>query len=152
QLVGGAGHPHRSERPDVTRNPRDRWSLAGRLARRLVDPPRPLLERIVGAPPVVVEGRVLDRRVQALLARTHLDPDSELADIDAARRSLVRWAGVLLPRRTGVLAVDRVADGRAGDIPVRVYRRLGTTGDRPGIVHLHGGSWAIGRAACRDSG
>ena len=74
----------------MTRNPRDRWSLAGRLARRLVDPPRPLLERIVGAPPVVVEGRVLDRRVQALLARTHLDPDSELADIDAARRSLVR--------------------------------------------------------------
>lgn len=128
----------------MTRNPRDRWSLAGRLARRLVDPPRPLLERIVGAPPVVVEGRVLDRRVQALLARTHLDPDSELADIDAARRSLVRWAGVLLPRRTGVLAVDRVADGRAGDIPVRVYRRLGTTGDRPGIVHLHGGSWAKG--------
>lgn len=132
----------------TTTNPRDRWSLAGRLARRLVDPPRPLLDRLIGAPPVVVEGRVLDRRIQALLARAHLDPDAELADIAAARRSLVRWAGVLLPRRRGVLAVDRVATGRAGGragaIPVRVYRRLGITGDRPGIVHLHGGSWAKG--------
>jgi acetyl esterase/lipase len=128
----------------TTTNPRDRWSLAGRLVRRLVDPPGPLLERLVGGPPVVVEGRVLDRRVQALLARVQLDPDDELADIEAARRSLVRWAGVLLPRRSGVLAVDRVAEGRDGAVPVRVYRRLGTTGDRPGIVHLHGGSWAKG--------
>src|SRR5690606_37659493 len=123
---------------------RDHWPPAARLVRRLLRAPEGVVDRLAGGPPVVSEGRVLDRRAQAMLRSFSIDVEAELADVERARRLHVRYARLVMPRRSGVLVSDRVAEGRRGPIPVRVYRRLGIVDDRPGITYLHGGSWFKG--------
>lgn len=131
----------------------ERSSLATRLVRRLLALPDPLLDRLVGAPPVTLDGRVLDRRVQLML---HVGERLGLGEIDAdasaaeRRERLARSAAIGMPLRTNLHVTQRLVPGPAADIPVRVYRRFGLAEGSPAIVYLHGGGWATGDLDTHD--
>jgi acetyl esterase len=129
-------------------------SLANRVATRLLALPEPALEKLSGmaAEPVVRDGRVLNRRVQAMLAfgeRTGQDREAG-GSVEARRRDLKRLAPVGMPRRTKVRSVDRIIDGPEAPIPVRVYRRFGVSSPVPAIVYFHGGGWVTGDLDTHD--
>ena len=46
---------------------------------------------------------------------------------------------------------DRMTEGPAGDLPVRIYRPLGLAeGPAPALIYFHGGGWVIGSVASHD--
>ncbi len=131
----------------------ERRSLPFRVASRLLALPEPALSRIIGAPPVVLDGRVLNRSVQALLVATErlgLDLDADSATVEERRAGLRRSAALGMPVRTGVHVTERRIPGPASEIPVRIYRRFGTTDSVPAIVYLHGGGWVVGDLDTHD--
>jgi acetyl esterase len=128
-------------------HPRDRASLAHRAARRLLAAPAPVLDRVIGAPPVVRDGRVLDRRVQALLAiGERLTPagSTRSFDVQVRRKQLDRMATTGMPLRQGLHVLERRFDGPASELAVRIYRPFGLGPTPPAIVYFHGGGWAVG--------
>ena len=129
----------------------ERTTLATRIARRALALPDAVLDRVIGAPPVVVDGRVLNRRVQAIITvGDRLGLTSEEWDVQARRRQLRQASGIGMPRRQGIHVADRRIPGPAGEIPVRVYRRLGGPAEPPSIVYLHGGGWVVGDLDSHD--
>lgn len=116
--------------------------------------PDPIIDRLAGAPPVVRDGRVLDRRVQALIHvgdRLGLTLDDADEGVVARRERLARAAALGMPKRMGIHVVDRMIPGPAGEIPVRIYRRFGLPEGSPAIVYLHGGGWATGDLDTHDA-
>ncbi len=123
-------------------------SLAHRAARRLLAAPAPILDRVIGAPPIVVDGRVMDRRVQALLSLgARLAPGDDASrsfDVATRRKEMDRITSIGMPLRQGIHVTGRTIAGPEGDVHARVYRPFGL-GDRPpAIVYFHGGGWAVG--------
>jgi len=60
------------------------------------------------------------------------------------------WRRYHAPRPVGIAAEDFNIRGRAGDIPVRLYRPSGAGGLIPTIVYCHGGSWTMGGLDSHD--
>jgi acetyl esterase len=130
----------------------ERSGPATRFVRALLALPDPIIARVAG-PPIVRDGRVLDRRVQAILQagqRLGITPDAEIEDVEVRRQRLARSTALGMPKRTGIHVVDRLIPGPAGQIPVRVYRRFGLAEGSPAIVYLHGGGWASGDLDTHD--
>lgn len=145
----------------------EHWPLVTQLGAWLFSHPGLLLS-VLGTPPrVAVDGRVLNRSIQAVLAlanrveaRSGTGPDGTVVyDPVVMRRQLTRMARLAMPIRTDVHVTGRVIPGPPGapDIPVRVYRQFGTgigadAGSRPGaIVYFHGGGWVTGDLDSHDS-
>jgi len=104
-----------------------------------------MLDRLIGGPPIVVDGRTLNRQVQAMIvAGEKLGLTSTVTDVKSRRIQLDRASALGMPKRSGIHVVDRQAPGPAGTIPVRIYRRFGSEPTPPAIVYLHGGGWAAG--------
>lgn len=121
--------------------------------------------------PVRIQGRVLNRSVQALLAlseRIGSAPGTTsgsgsgsgsvgqfaLDDVGRMRSQMRLMAALAMPRRRDVYAVDRdiPVPGPGDALPIRVYRRYGNPPGAlaPGIVYLHGGGWATGDLDTHD--
>ena len=140
----------------------ERWPLAGRLLSAVLARPAALLALSGHRSPVVVDGRVLNRSVQALLGlsavidratnRSGGAPDPvDTRDVFGATTKLV------MPTRTDVHVTGRTIPGADGapDIPVRIYRRFGVgiadPGNRPStIAYFHGGGWVVGDLESHD--
>jgi acetyl esterase len=134
-----------------TDRPRERTRLATRLIRRALALPDGVLDKVIGAPPVVLDGRVLDRRVQTMMAiGDRIGLTEDVCDVAARRDQLRRSAGIGMPARLGIHVVDRRLPGPAGEIPVRVYRKLGGAAEPAAIVYLHGGGWVVGDLDSHD--
>lgn len=142
----GRGPGHRpGHRPD------DRWTPLGRAARRLLGLPEPALARIIGAPPVEVDGRVLNRSIQALIvAGERLKLTESSFDVGERRARFRAAAATGMPARRGVHTSDRRIPGPGGALPIRTYRRLGHLGDVPAVVYFHGGGWVVGDLDTHD--
>ncbi len=126
--------------------------LVGRIARRLLALPETMLARLSGADRLVRDGRVLNRRLQSVLAlgeRTgQLSPKLEVAGMRANLKQLARFG---MPILTSVHVVDRRIPGPGGVLPVRVYRRFaGAAPAPPAIVFFHGGGWVCGDLDSHD--
>ncbi len=124
----------------------NRSSFGTRVATRLLGLPESVIDRVIDAPPVVRDGRVLNRRVQALIAastRLGLDTDPDMP-VEERRASLRRSTRLGMPLRQGIYVTDRQVPGPAGWIPLRIYRRFGLPEGSPAIVYLHGGGWVAG--------
>ena len=129
----------------------ERTTLATRIARAALSLPDGVIDRIIGAPPVVVDGRFLNRRVQAIITiGDRLGLTSEEWDVPARRRQLGRVTAVGMPRRTGIHVTDRRIPGPCSDLAVRVYRRFGGEAEPPAIVYFHGGGWVVGDLDSHD--
>lgn len=130
----------------------DRESIATRLARWALAMPEPLLDRLIGAPPIEVDGRVLNRRVQALIVgQERLGMGGVETDVARRRADLRQKTRLAMPVRSGIHVWGRVIDGPGGPLPVRCYRRIGGPEVRPGIVYLHGGGWVVGDLDTHDA-
>ncbi|MBM3663157.1 MAG: alpha/beta hydrolase [Actinobacteria bacterium] len=130
---------------------RERANVLTRAARRLLGLPRPVLDRLIGAPPVTIDGRVLSRPVQALIALGERTGNSvSSSDVTSRRRDMRRAAAIGMPTRLGIHVVDRFLPGPAGDIGVRIYRRLGEIQRSPAIIYFHGGGWVVGDLDTHD--
>jgi acetyl esterase len=130
-----------------------RRSAAFRVVSRLLALPDPVLDRLIGAPPVVRDGRVLNRQVQAIMSvgeRLGLVSDDEPTSVLERREQLSRSAAIGMPSHRGVHVTDRFIPGPAGEIPVRIFRRLGRPDPVPAVVYLHGGGWAVGDLDTHD--
>jgi acetyl esterase len=131
---------------------RDRSSATTRLVRALLGAPEPLLDRIVGGPPIEVDGRVLDRRVQAMIVAGERLGLSRASDSVAERRvNMRRQTALGMPVRRGVHVAGRSIPGPAGTIPVRLYRAFGGPATPPAIVYYHGGGWVVGDLDTHDA-
>ncbi len=81
--------------------------------------------------PVEVEGRVLNRGIQAVLEVSGrlpgFDRDPDLRDPEAMRSELNRVARLAMPVRTDVHVTGRVIrhDPESPGIPIRIYRQYG---------------------------
>ncbi len=131
----------------------ERRSVGFRIVSRLLAAPEPVLDRLIGAAPISLDGRVLNRRLQLMLVaaeRLGLTMDDQDSPVEERRAGLRRSAALGMPTRTGIYVVDRLIPGPAGDIPVRIYRRLGMPDPTPAIVYLHGGGWAAGDLDTHD--
>ena len=97
----------------------------------------------------------LDPQMQAVLERiaaAALPPFCSVS-ADEARRVYRDRRAVLAPPVPEVAAVrDLAAPGRAGPIPLRLYRGLGTDPHAalPVLVYFHGGGWTIGDLDTHD--
>lgn len=132
----------------------ERRPIPFRVASWLLAMPEPVLARFIGAPPIVIDGRVLSRQVQALMVATErlgLDLDADDATVEERRAALRRSTALGMPVRTGVHVTGRRIPGPASEIPMRIYRRFGTTESAPAIVYLHGGGWAVGGLDTHDA-
>jgi len=130
---------------------RERASLTTRAARRALALPDALVDRVIGASPITVDGRVLNRRVQAMMAvGEKLGVTTSADDVDQRRRDMRRAATLGMPARQGVHVADRVISGPAGDLPIRTYRRMGGPAQAPAIVYFHGGGWVVGDLDTHD--
>jgi acetyl esterase len=130
-----------------------RRSPTFRALSALLDLPAPVMDRVIGAPPVVLDGRVLNRSVQAMMVvgeRIGVLGEDEPTSVQQRRADLRRSAGLGMPTWTGLHVVERRIPGPAGDIPVRIYRRLGRPEAVPAIVYLHGGGWVVGDLDTHD--
>lgn len=115
----------------------------------------------VGGKRVVVDGRVLDVRIQYLLeqfraaeAKQQQHPQTDPGATAQGRAAIRKGAGEDWIRRTNVPpAMEGVHDyevqGRSGSIHVRVYHPH-ATGQLPIIVYFHGGGWFFGSVAASD--
>ena len=106
----------------------ERRSLATRVVQGILALPDPIIDRLISAPPIVLDGRVLNRRVQAMLVlseRLGIRGDGQPESVAERRSAMRRGAALGMPVRTGLHVVDRRVPGPAGDIPVRIYRRFG---------------------------
>jgi acetyl esterase len=128
-----------------------RMSVASRIARRFLSLPESVLGPLAGRGRIVRDGRVLNRRIQVVLAlgervgRTRLKCDPA-----AARKELKQVARIGMPIITSVHVVDRHIPGPGGELPIRVYRRFGAAAAPPAIVYLHGGGWVAGDLDTHD--
>lgn len=131
---------------------RERRSIATRAASALLALPEDWLLRLSGAGmPVVRDGRVLDPRVQALLALGDRTGATDRAGTPEERRAdLRRLAAVGMPVRTNVLVNERVLPGPASELRVRIYRRPDGLAATPAIVYFHGGGWVTGDLDTHD--
>lgn len=115
--------------------------------------PDPVIDRLIGAPPIVLDGRVLNRRVQAMMVlgeRIGVLDDRESDSVEQRRADLRRAAALGMPTWTGIYVTERRIPGPAGDLAVRIYRRMGQTEPVPAIVYLHGGGWVVGDLDTHD--
>jgi acetyl esterase len=144
---------------------REWWPPITRLLAWFLRHPEAILTVLGRREPVTVDGRVLNRSVQAMLAVTQALPlggDTTL-DPPAARRRLARMAGLAMPVRTDVHVTGREVPAPetpvgSGPIPLRIYRRFGSgvgagvgLGHRPpAIVYFHGGGWVAGDLRSHD--
>jgi acetyl esterase len=92
------------------------------------------------------------RAVLERLARANIPAYSEIGAV-AARALYRETRGALsLPPPEVARIENRSASGPAGDIPVRLYRPLGTLDEEklPVVVFFHGGGWTIGDLDTHD--
>ncbi|MEX0767665.1 MAG: alpha/beta hydrolase [Microthrixaceae bacterium] len=131
----------------------ERRSLVTRAITSVLALPDSILDRLVGAAPVAIDGRVLNRRLQAMLVlseRLGIRPEGETQSVSERRSDMRRATRLAMPVRTGLHVVDRRIPGPAGEIPVRIYRRFGLSETAPAIVFLHGGGWVTGDLDTHD--
>ena len=115
--------------------------------------PPGVMDRLIGEPPIVRDGRVLNRNVQAMMVlgrRIGVISDDEPTSVQQRRSDLRRAAGLGMPTWTGIYVTERRIPGPAGDLPVRIYRRMGRPDPAPAIVYLHGGGWVVGDLDTHD--
>jgi acetyl esterase len=131
---------------------RDRTSFTTRLVRTLLAAPDPVIDRIIGGPPIEIDGRVLDRRVQAMIvAGERLGLSRSPMDVAGRRAGIRRQAALGMPVPQGVHVVDRRIPGPADTISVRVYRTFGGPAEPSAIAYYHGGGWAVGDLDTHDA-
>jgi acetyl esterase len=97
----------------------------------------------------------VDRQMQAVLERVANSglPPFHTVSADEARRLYKQARAVLGPAAPEVSAVSELAaPGRAGPIPLRLYRGLGTEAGAhlPALVFFHGGGWTLGDLDTHD--
>ena len=132
-------------------SPRYRRSVPFSLVRRALAVPDRVVQMMAGDP-IEVDGRVLNRTVQLMLAveaRTGLgalDGDSV-----AERRARMQQAAALgMPIATNLHVSDRYIPAAVGLLQVRVYRPFGLGATPPAIVFFHGGGWVVGDLDSHD--
>ena len=143
----------------------EHWSLAARALSRLLARPDRLLRLLGETEPREVDGRVLNRSLQAMLAVSSRvgslavgGPGAEGTFEPAAMRAqLRRMATFAMPARTDVHAAGRSFTGPSGaPLALRTYRRFGTGlgggghAAQPGIAFFHGGGWVMGDLDSHD--
>ena len=92
----------------------------------------------------------LEQLLQAIPGGFNSIPDVEQRRAAVAGMMASATAG--LPPNENVVTEDRVVPGPEGapDVPIRIYRPVGTTGDLPGIFFIHGGGMVIGSIEGED--
>jgi acetyl esterase len=98
----------------------------------------------------------LHPQVQAVMdamARMNLAPPHTIP-VDQARAQFKRTRAVFLaPAQDVASVVDRTIPGPAGEIPIRMYRPLGSDSQArlPALVFFHGGGWVFGDLDSHDA-
>ncbi len=144
----------------------ERWPLATQVAAALLSRPELVLGALGQRQPIERDGRLLNRRVQAMLELASrldgsMDPGAggPSSDPSELRERLRRVTALAMPVRTDVHGWGRVVPGPDGapPVPVRLYRQYGTGlglggegRSLPGIVYYHGGSWVTGGLDTHD--
>ncbi|MGI9576779.1 MAG: alpha/beta hydrolase [Microthrixaceae bacterium] len=128
-----------------------RFPALVRRSRRSTGLPDRLVQRIAGDP-VEIEGRVLSRDLQLLIALAKRTGSNALEGQSAQerRRELKKASKLGMPVATNVHVHERIIEGPASPIRLRVYRPHGVTGTAPAIVYFHGGGWVVGDLDTHD--
>ncbi|HUY85587.1 MAG TPA: alpha/beta hydrolase [Acidimicrobiales bacterium] len=132
---------------------KDRWNIVTRFVALVMSAPEWLIRAVAGPDPIVIDGRVLNRRVQFALAigdKFGRYP-VKMSDPVKARQDFRRLAPLGMASRTGVQVTGRMVPGPEGDIAVRIYRGTGSASVPPAIVYMHGGGWVVGDLDTHDA-
>lgn len=120
----------------------------------MLSAPDIMIDRLIGAPPVQIDGRTLNRSVQLMMSvseKLSLRLSIENASAKQRRDELAQAARLAMPVRRDIEVTNRTFPGPAGEVPIRIYRRFGLTGPAPAIVFYHGGGWAAGDLDTHDA-
>jgi acetyl esterase len=136
----------------------DRRITAGEHLQRIIGQalgtlPGPVLVRLSGRPPVVMDGQTLDPHVQLVLAmRKKRGVRGLVEPTPAEGRARFRHECLVFGSpKTKVGAVrDFEIPGPAGPLRVRHYSPADTDGPHPLTVYLHGGGFTIGDLDTHD--
>jgi acetyl esterase len=135
-----------------------RMNLRSRFERRaaltLLEAPRGILRRLVGAPVRSEEGFELDLQGQALMWLMHRSRQPELHErgVKGGRRILDRSGALLsVPGIQDITTVDRTVPGADGRRRARIYTPAAARGGKaPGLVFFHGGGFVLGSIESHD--
>jgi len=126
-----------------------RHTISSTLARAIFRLPAPLLARVAGPVP-----EVLDLKLGFLLralAVLRLDVLEHLSPAEARARS-ARSLRLLAGRRpAGVTAIERTLDGPGGPLQLRIYTPANLARPAPALLYLHGGGFVIGDLDTHDA-
>lgn len=122
-----------------------------RRSRRSTGLPKGLVQRVAGDP-IEIEGRVLNRDLQLLIALAERTGSNALEGQSAQERrdDLKKVSKLGMPIATNVHVHERIIEGPASPICLRVYRPHGVTGTAPAITFFHGGGWVVGDLDTHD--
>lgn len=128
-----------------------RRGLAHRMLCAAFKVPDPLVQRMAGDP-IEVDGRVLNRSVQLMLAgAAKADPSGLNKGTPEQRRTeMARTAPIAMPVATRMHVTERLVPGPAGRLRLRIYRPHGLGPRPPAIVFFHGGGWVVGNLDTHD--
>jgi acetyl esterase len=147
----------------------ERWPILARVNAWMFRHPETVLTLLGRRPPVEIDGRVLNRNTQAMLAALDRYPVAGFTgggtfDKERVRGNLERGTGMSMPVRTDVHVVGVTIPAvdtpvGAGPLRARVYRRFGAgvgagvgLGVRPpAIVFFHGGGFVAGDLRTHDA-
>ena len=82
-------------------------------------------------------------------AKADLPPAQTVADMRAGWNAYA--ARLRQPYPAGMAVADRYVDGKAGAIPIRVYRPAAAAPEAPGILYFHGGGFMKGDLDSSDT-
>jgi len=126
-------------------------SVQRAIARGLMRLPEPLLLRLDGGRPLVIDGRTMDLRAQVVAGLGARGPKLHTGTPARARRLAAdSFALSNAPRVAGVVVRDATVPGPGGPLPVRHYTPSSGAAPRPGILYFHMGGWVIGGLATCD--
>lgn len=128
--------------------------VTGPLARTIGALPT-RVQRIIGGPPIVVDGQTLAADLQAIVRIVNAveDVPVESLPVAQARAQLVTEAAAFGGIPLAVDSVDELSiPGPRGPIPARLYRPKAKSGSAtPLLVYFHGGGWVLGSLESHES-
>lgn len=129
-------------------------AVQGAGARLMSHVPGPVVLRLLGQRPHVVDGMTLDPHVQLVRMvrlRRHI-PSLSVAHVNARRATYRRETASVSGAPTPVANVrDLAVEGAAGMLRARLYAAPTAAGEHPPLlVYLHGGGFAIGDLETHD--
>jgi acetyl esterase len=125
------------------------WNPLVSLSRSFLRSPDWMISAVAGEP-VEIDGRILNRALQLMLAMPGVGLGRPGSGVERRRLLTNLSAQLGTPKLKNVDVVSQRIPGPESDIPIRTYRSFEADPTPATIVYYHGGGWVVGDLESHD--